>query len=114
MRKSKYGNVKTYGFDSKAEYARFVELKLLEQNGKIKDLICQQRFPLKVNGVLICTYFADFGYTERTKDGQRCVVEDVKGVRTGVYKLKKKLMKALYNVDIREIEAKDLRVRRKP
>lgn len=106
---SKYHNIKTHGFDSRAEYARWLELKLLEKAGKIRDLQKQVPFPLEVNGALICTYIADFTYI--TVPQERYVVEDVKGVRTAIYRLKKKLMKALEDVDIKEVSAKDLRIR---
>jgi hypothetical protein len=49
-----------------------------------------------VNGILICTYIADFTYT---RDG-KYIVEDFKGVLTDVFKLKRKLMKAIFNIDI--------------
>lgn len=58
----------------------------------------QVRFPLEVNGVLVCHYVADFVYVEA---GRR-VVEDAKGFRTPIYKLKRRLMLALHNVEIRE------------
>ncbi len=45
-------------------------------------------------------YKADFRY-EVTATGER-VIEDVKGVRTAVYRLKKKLVKALYGIEIIE------------
>lgn len=43
-------------------------------------------------------YEADFVYV---RDG-RLVVEDVKGMRTRVYKMKRHLMKTLHNIDIVE------------
>jgi hypothetical protein len=46
------------------------------------------------------TYIADFTYFE--KDGQQ-VIEDVKGVRTPVYRLKKKIIEAEYGIAITEI-----------
>jgi len=51
-----------------------------------------------VAGQHICTYRADFAYDE---NGAR-VVEDAKGVRTPAYRLKAKLMKAVFNIEIRE------------
>lgn len=110
MRKSKYGNVKTHGFDSKAEYARWQELVILQKAGKIMELERQVKFPLFVGEVLVCTYVADFTY----KDTGRCAtfVEDVKGVRTAIYRLKKKLMLAVLGVKIKEVDVRDLRIRR--
>lgn len=85
-------------FHSKKEARRYSDLKLLERGKAIKDLKLQVRFPLKVNDILICTYVADFVYNE---NGQQ-VVEDVKGTRTREYVFKQKLMRALYQIEIRE------------
>lgn len=88
-------------FQSAKEAARYSELKLLLQAGKIADLILQPCYPLRVNGVLVARYYADFQYMD-TETG-KMVLEDVKGVRTQVYLLKRKLVKALYAIDIQEM-----------
>lgn len=78
-------------FASKAEMARYDELKMLEKAGKISDLKLQPRFLLipKVNkGDRATYYIADFAYI---KDGKP-IIEDVKGYKTAVYKLKIKLL----------------------
>jgi len=98
MRKTKYRNVKTNGYDSKKEANRATVLKLLEKQGKIQDLKEQVRFRFKYNDKLICAYVADFTYIE---DGQY-IVEDVKGYKTQMYKLKRKMMKIFFNIEIRE------------
>lgn len=85
-------------FASKKEGARYVELKLLEKAGHIKNLELQPRYDMIVNGVNCGYYKADFRYFQ----GGKRIVEDVKGVRTPVYALKCKLVKALYNVEILE------------
>lgn len=101
--RSKYGNkkVEIHGrvFHSKAEAARYTELYTMQQCGLISDLVCQKDFLVAINGVHICKYIADFVYL----DCGKLVVEDVKGVATPVYKLKKKLVEALYGVRIREV-----------
>lgn len=103
---SKYHNRKvTIGeetFDSKAEAARWVELGLMQQAGLITDLRRQVPYSIDINGYHICKYIADFGYM----DGGRYVVEDVKGVATPIYKLKKKLLHALYDVQVKEVRKK--------
>jgi hypothetical protein len=106
---SKYKNVRTRGFASKREAARYDELKLLEKAGEICALQCQVKFPLQVEGKLICTYIADFCYrlkNEKFSNNEELVgelvVEDVKGVRTPIYRLKAKLMKAVYGIKILE------------
>jgi len=85
-------------FHSKIEAARYLELQLLERSGTITGLQLQPRFKLVVNDQPIATYVADFQYQENGK----LIVEDVKGVITPAYRLKKKLMKALYGIDIYE------------
>jgi len=75
-------------FPSLAEGRRYKELKLLEQAGMIYGLKLQSPFPVIVIDKYICTYLADFDYY----NGAGRVIEDVKGVKTPVYKLKKKLV----------------------
>ena len=86
-------------FASKAEGARYCELKLMERADQIAGLKRQVRYQLVVNGVHICDYLADFAYY---KDCKR-IIEDVKGVPTPEYKLKKKLTYALFGIEIIEI-----------
>ena len=95
---SKYKNVRTNGFDSKKEYERYQELLLLEKGRVIHLLDTQVSYPLVVNDITIATYFADFVYWEHDQK----VVEDCKGVKTPVYRLKKKLMLAIYGIEIKE------------
>ena len=101
--RTKYRNVKTIvdgiKFDSKKEAARYPELCLLHKAGEIGDIERQVRWPLFVNDVKICTYISDFCYHD--KHGNY-IVEDVKGVKTPMYRLKKKLMKAINGRDILE------------
>lgn len=79
-------------FDSSAECKRYGELKLLERGGFIRRLELQPVYAVEVNGKPICKYIADFRYFE---GGER-VVEDVKGLQTPEFKLKRKLVEALY------------------
>jgi hypothetical protein len=99
---TKYAAVRTtidgVTFASKKEATRYKQLKLLEKGKVISNLQLQPRYPCKINGALICTYVGDFSYTENGK----FVLEDVKGILTPVYRLKKKLVKALHGIDIRE------------
>jgi hypothetical protein len=101
---TKYGATKTevdgYVFDSKAESRRYSELILAEKAGEISNLTLQPVFPLIVNEKRVGKYIADFQYTDR--DGTR-VVEDVKGMATPVYRLKKKIVEAIYGINIVEI-----------
>jgi len=109
VKRSKYGNVKIEGFDSKAELARWRELQLLEKTKQITDLKRQVPFELEIGPTFICRYRADFVYFD-VKRGE-WIVEDVKGVKTATYMIKKKLMLALHGIRIKEVFAKDLRVR---
>ena len=86
-------------FDSKKEAARYADLKLLVQAGEVRNLIIKPKYPLKVNGQLICTYIPDFEYL--AKSGDR-VVEDVKGFRTREYAIKAKLMLACHGIQVKE------------
>lgn len=91
-------------FDSKREADRYLVLKSMEEDGTIEDLRRQVRYELvpafDVDGghYRPVSYVADFVYRE---DGHE-VVEDVKGMRTDVYRLKAKLFAYRYGVSIRE------------
>lgn len=102
---SKYGNRRSesrdgHSFSSKRERDRYEELAVLQSAGEIVQLALQVRHPLVVNGVKIGTYISDFTYRERPQGP--LIIEDVKGHRTQVYRLKKNLIKALYGVEILE------------
>lgn len=98
------GTIRT--FDSQREARRYDELVLLLKAGKISDLRLQQTFTLQEgyisatgDAVRAVAYKADFVYLQ---DGER-VVEDVKGVQTETYKIKKKLMQDWLGITIREV-----------
>ena len=93
-------------FDSRKEAKRYTELKLLERNGDIEDLTLQPKFLLqegfRKNGKAYrkIEYVADFMYQQEGK----LIVEDVKGIKTDVYKLKQKLFEKRYqDLTIKEI-----------
>lgn len=104
LNKSKYKNIKVtidgIKFDSTKEANRYVELKYLEKAGKIKDLVLQPKFLLqpsyKKNGKTIrkIEYVADFSYLDIKTN--KIYIEDVKGMKTDVYKLKKKIFEYNY------------------
>jgi hypothetical protein len=89
-------------FDSTGEYTRYVELTRLENSGQIYELHRQVDYPLVVNARVICHYVADFVYRDIETDD--IVVEDFKSrpTMTPVYRLKKKLMKAIHGIEIKE------------
>ena len=102
---NKYKNIKTVvdgiTFDSKKEAARYQELKLMERAGTILGLQLQPKFPIFINGKKVFEYRADFQYYD--SDETTRIVEDVKGVKTDVYKLKKKCVEASYGIEITEV-----------
>jgi uncharacterized protein (UPF0305 family) len=90
-------------FSSKREAARYQQLKILEKAGQITSLVTQEKYRIFVRNMPVCVYIADFVYNEKNSEGDWCrIVEDVKGMKTPVYQLKKKLMKAALDIEIRE------------
>jgi len=89
-------------FASKKEAARYQELRFLEKAGEIKDLRLQVPFKFQLNGVHICKYLADFVFKERKNGYWIEVVEDTKGRATRDYRIKKRMMKAFFAIDVRE------------
>ena len=88
-------------FDSRWEAERWGQLKAMERAGVVTQLERQITYELSINDVKICNYIADFRYLLEEEDGlSRLVVEDAKGIQTPEFRLKKKMMKAIYNIDI--------------
>lgn len=87
-------------FDSRREASRYEVLKGMESRGEIKDLRLQVRYELipKHGKNRAVFYIADFVYVQ---DGEE-VVEDCKGYRTEIYKLKKKIFEWRYGKEIKE------------
>ena len=103
----KYKNIKTVingiSFDSKKEAAYYNMLKLKEKAKLIDRFEMQVKYELIVNNVKIGFYKADF---VTYKNGKAIEVIDVKSAMTKklpVYRLKKKMIKAIYGFDIVEI-----------
>lgn len=88
-------------FDSKHEAKRYQELRLLEQAGEITNLLLQVPFELipKSKYGMPIRYIADFTYNDLS--GQ-LIVEDAKGVKTPVYRLKRRMMAEIYDIEIKE------------
>ena len=87
-------------FDSLKEASRYKELKMMQESGLISDLELQKRFEIlpKSMGNRAVFYVADFVYTQ----GGQTIVEDCKGFKTDVYKLKKKMFEYRYQTKILE------------
>lgn len=120
MRRSKYGNRKIIidgiKFDSVAEGARYLDLRALLACGDIEDLQMQVPFVLipkqkREDGKAEreCKYLADFVYLNSNK---QLVVEDVKGMKTPDYVMKRKLMLHVWNISVQEIGGARKSVRR--
>ena len=117
---AKYGNKKVIvdgmTFDSRKEYNRWLELKMLERSGEIQNLSRQ------VECILIPPQFEVTGYTKTGKPVKKCVeravkyvadfqytengeivVEDTKGFKTKDYIIKRKLMRYIHGIRVKEI-----------
>lgn len=108
---NKYHNSKVvvdgHVFDSKKEAYRYKELSLLEKSHIISNLKLQPKYLLipsqrRADGKTerAITYIADFEYLNNK--GEK-VVEDVKGVKTTEYKIKRKLMLYLHGITVTEV-----------
>ena len=136
--RAKYGNKKiknAFGtYDSELEYARFIFLSNRQKEGEISDLRRQVEYLLipaqygteirhlktkdKEVRVLLerpCSYIADFVYERNGKT----IVEDCKGedkkykgkrfsTETAAFKIKKKLMLYIHNIQIKIISSPTL------
>jgi len=104
-KKNKYGAVKTEVdntvFDSKKEACRYKELRLLEKAGDITNLRLQVPYELipKTKYGMPIRYIADFVYNDSLGN---VIVEDTKGVKTPVYRLKRRLIAEKYDIEIKE------------
>lgn len=116
-KRSKYNNTRHQledgtRADSTKEAWRLKELRIKQVRGEIRNLKPEKGgkkavYSLIVNGLLICKYEPDAVYEERQPDGSWLfVVEDTKSTITAnirLYQVKKSLMKAIHNIEIREV-----------
>lgn len=92
-------------FASQHEANRYGQLVILQKAGAIKRLELQPRYPLHVVNTTtgeitkIGHYVADFRYIEKGE----WVIEDAKGFKTPMYRLKKRLFEAQYGLQIQEV-----------
>jgi len=92
---------RVYHSAAEARYAS--ELELRRRIGEIRAWRPQPRFRLEVQGHLVCVVMLDFEITER--DGSLSYVE-VKGWESQLWKLKRKLLAALYpNIRLKVVKA---------
>jgi hypothetical protein len=104
LKRPKYNNKKTNVngilFDSKKEADRWVLLTRRATIGEVVDLHLQVPFVFALEGKKMFTYKADFVYFDKVAN--ELIVEDVKGFRTPLYKLKKKLIENQHQITITE------------
>jgi len=84
------GRVQTIVFDSKMEYEVFLELRVKQNFGSIRDLAIHEKFSLGIGRKI---YEADFSYYDQNND---FTVVDAKGVRTPLFDLKWERLKELH------------------
>ena len=96
----KYNAVRTecdgIKFASKKEKGRYLQLKLLKEQGQVVFFLMQTPFHL-MGGI---KYVADFMVF--WTDGN-ITIEDVKGIKTPVYIAKKKMVESIYPIQIQEV-----------
>jgi len=101
---SKYGNQKVtvdgIKFDSKREANHYLYLKGLQNAGTIWNLQLQTKLDFKIDGKKMFTYMPDFEYDDEF--GHHYI--DVKGMRTPIFNLKKKIIEASYKIEIEVVE----------
>ena len=93
-------------FDSKKEGKRYQELRILQLAGVISQLAMQPGFkfiidgrPVKMMNGHTAKYTADFSYVENGET----VYEDVKGMKTEAYRLRKAITEHIYGIKITEV-----------
>jgi len=92
------GSVDLRHWASKAEWRRWCELQLQARCNYITGLERQVGYPIRINGIKVGVYRADFVY----KREGRMIVEDCKGVSTPLYRFKRRCIAAQYGIDILE------------
>lgn len=85
-------------FHSKGEARYWEILRLREKAGEIYGLERQKVYQIIMNGVKICKLIVDFAFYDKTDE--QFHAQDWKGVVTPMFRLKAKLVKAQYGVEI--------------
>ena len=99
-------------FASAAEGDRYEQLKVMLEAGRISRLELQPTYTITVDGIPICTYRGDFRYYKHETPHGRVsalILEDVKGMVTDVYRIKKKLVEARYRIPVHELPARKVK-----
>ena len=106
-RESKFGAVPTetadgQKFKSILEADYYNRLWVQKRAGEIETIEREVRYELIVNGIMIATYFLDFRvkYTDGHTEYVDCKSQPTV---TPLYKMKRALMLALFNIEIKEV-----------
>jgi hypothetical protein len=83
-------------FASKKEHKRYQQLKILQNSGEILFFLRQVPFHLQASVKYVCDFLIFWTNGEVT-------IEDVKGVKTDMYIVKKKMVEATYPITIQEV-----------
>ena len=83
-------------FSSQKEAKRYKLLKLLQEKGEVLFFLRQVPFHLTADIKYVCDFVVFWANGEIT-------IEDVKGFKTDIYKLKKKQVESLYPIQITEV-----------
>ena len=83
-------------FASLKERKRYRELKFLQEKGEILFFLRQVPFHLQAGVKYVCDFVVFWTSGEVT-------IEDVKGIKTDMYILKKKMVEAIYPITITEV-----------
>jgi hypothetical protein len=92
-------------FDSEKEGRFYTQLKLRKKAGEVKDFQRQVPFAIEVNGIHIAKYLLDFQV--EYPDGRidyidiKAKTKEGKWITTDTFKLKKKLVEAIYKIEIK-------------
>lgn len=83
-------------FTSKKEAKRYQQLKILQNSGEVLFFLRQVPFHLQAGVKYVCDFLVFW-------TNGLVTIEDVKGVKTDMYIVKKKMVEATYPITITEI-----------
>lgn len=117
QRRSKYGNRSTiynnrsYHSKFEAQIAEELDMcrKAADPHERVVEIVPQYRVTLTVNGIKICDYRVDF-YVKYADDREELV--EVKGFETYEWRLKWRLLEAIYGKEHPEIELRVVKQQR--
>lgn len=102
-KKHKYGAIRTvclhgHNHDSRKEAMWCLKLHQMQQEGTIRNIVCEPLVALMVNEMLVCHHLPDFSYEIKNGEDWRCEVLDVKGDWMGGKRPEWILKRRLFNI----------------